>query len=218
MSYEILLRDYRIIFIDFDGVIKDSLGIKGEAFKSIFQKYGNDVSQKIFNHHMTNGGISRNTKIPIYIEFTGQIASKKLVDQYLTKFSTTVCEKVIACKWIPGAENFLKNNKFNHKFILITATPQKEIEYILKELKIYHLFEHIYGNPSEKKTSIESYVKKNKVSKDSCLVIGDSKVDYEAAVYNKISFLLINNEYDSLRINKRSKITVFNSKNFLNIH
>ena len=218
MSYEVLLSDYRIIFIDFDGVIKDSLGIKGEAFKSIFQKYGDDVSQKIFNHHMTNGGISRNSKIPLYIQFTGQTASKKLVDQYLKKFSSTVCEKVIASKWIPGVENFLKNNKFNHKFILITATPQKEIEYVVKELKIYHLFENIYGNPSEKKISIETYVKKNKISKKSCLVIGDSKVDYEAAVYNKISFLLINNDYDSFKINKSSDITLFNSKNFLNIH
>ena len=61
------LNEYDLIFWDFDGVIKDSVGVKGEAFKTLFADYGNKVQEKIYCHHIENGGMSRHQKIPIYL-------------------------------------------------------------------------------------------------------------------------------------------------------
>ena len=55
------------LLFDFDGVIKESNLIKGEVFKKIFKDFGPEVTSKIFNHHISNGGISRYEKIPLYL-------------------------------------------------------------------------------------------------------------------------------------------------------
>ena len=60
---------YTHLFIDFDGVIKNSVDIKGHAFKELFREFGQDVMQKVYQHHTNNGGISRFDKIPIYLDY-----------------------------------------------------------------------------------------------------------------------------------------------------
>ena len=47
------------IILDFDGVIVDSVGIKGEAFAEIYRRFGEDIAQKVFAHHISNGGMSQ---------------------------------------------------------------------------------------------------------------------------------------------------------------
>ena len=34
------LSDYKLVFWDFDGVIKDSVTVKTDAFSKLFEKYG----------------------------------------------------------------------------------------------------------------------------------------------------------------------------------
>ena len=36
-------------FFDFDGVIKDSVDCKTEAFESMYSKYGNQIAEKVKN-------------------------------------------------------------------------------------------------------------------------------------------------------------------------
>ena len=38
-------------FFDFDGVLKESLDVKAEAFQELFSPYGKDVSVKIRQRH-----------------------------------------------------------------------------------------------------------------------------------------------------------------------
>ena len=61
------LRSAKCIFWDFDGVIKDSVGVKAEAFKTIFDTCNDHVLKEIIRHHTENSGISRFNKIPIYL-------------------------------------------------------------------------------------------------------------------------------------------------------
>ena len=60
---KIRIKNAKIIFWDFDGVIKDSVPVKGEAFRKLFIKYGSDISEKVVDHHYKNGGVSRYEKI-----------------------------------------------------------------------------------------------------------------------------------------------------------
>ena len=52
----------KVVILDFDGVILDSVNIKTEAFKEIFNRESKVIQNKIVNYHLKNGGISREKK------------------------------------------------------------------------------------------------------------------------------------------------------------
>ena len=80
----------KYIFWDFDGVIKESVEVKSDAFEQLFKSFGSKVAKKIRSHHEKNGGISRFDKLPIYLSWAGQDYSQTMVDMYSEKFSKLV--------------------------------------------------------------------------------------------------------------------------------
>ena len=62
---------YDLIFWDFDGVIKESVSVKTDAYVKLFKPYGSDVCKQVKNHHLANGGMSRFNKIPLYLKWVG---------------------------------------------------------------------------------------------------------------------------------------------------
>ena len=49
-----IFKSFRIIFLDFDGVIKESNNVKTDAFKKMFESYGSEIANKVVNHHLLN--------------------------------------------------------------------------------------------------------------------------------------------------------------------
>ena len=49
----------KIMFWDFDGVIKESTDIKTEAYTSLFDDRGVDFCEFVRRHHLENVGLSR---------------------------------------------------------------------------------------------------------------------------------------------------------------
>ena len=47
-----------VIFWDFDGVIKDSVKVKSTAFGELFAPFGEDIVNRVIEHHEANSGIS----------------------------------------------------------------------------------------------------------------------------------------------------------------
>ncbi len=103
-----ILKNFDVIFWDFDGVIKESVEVKTNAFEKLFSPYGKEVTKRIIAHHENNGGMSRFEKIPIYLKWAGESLSQPLIDKYLIKFSCFVKKRVIDSKWVPGALEYLK--------------------------------------------------------------------------------------------------------------
>ena len=62
-----ILDKYEMVFWDFDGVIKESVSVKTDAFEELFKPYGDIVRNKVKNHHIENAGMSRFNKIPLYL-------------------------------------------------------------------------------------------------------------------------------------------------------
>lgn len=183
-------KEISVIFFDFDGVIKDSVKVKSDAFEILFSTFGIHLSKKVRMHHENHTGLPRHDKLSLYIEWSGQKVSSKLIDEYADKFSNLVKKKVICSEWVPGILSFLESNWQKKSFFLVTATPQNEIEQIISELNIKHYFQEIIGSPVRKNVSVKSLLKKYSVSKKNSLLIGDSISDYDAASYNDISFIL----------------------------
>lgn len=184
------VRNSQNIFIDFDGVIKESVKVKSNIFKIIFLPFGKKITHFIKNHHEQNGGMSRYDKIPIYLSIAGEYPSKKKIKKYADMFSNLAIRKVINSKWVPGVKFFLKEQYNKSNLFLVSATPQSEIEEILYCLKINHFFQEIIGSPTKKKDAIAKIIHDKKLTKKTSLMIGDSFTDYEAAKANNIKFIL----------------------------
>jgi len=185
-----LFIEKEIIFWDFDGVIKESNACKADAYENLFLPYGENVSKKVRRHHDFNGGMSRFDKIPIYLKWAGLVSTKSLVNEFCNKFSKLVYRAVIDSPNVPGVAEYLERNFKRQYFVLVTATPQREIEKILKELRFSQYFREVYGFPFSKSEVVRDTILRLKIASSSALVVGDSEIDYEAAVKNNVPFVL----------------------------
>tara|TARA_B110000008_G_scaffold171009_1_gene170700 strand:+ start:1534 stop:2172 length:639 start_codon:yes stop_codon:yes gene_type:complete len=181
--------DCNNIFIDFDGVIKDSVEVKSDAFEQLFLPYGKEIAKKVRLHHEGNGGLSRFDKLRLYLSWSGQIPSKQLINDYADTFSSLVKQKVIDSEWVLGVQKYLAESK-NRNFFLITATPQKEIEEILLTLNIRKYFKEVIGSPTKKHEAIGELLDKFNIDSSQAIMIGDYISDFNAAKINNVEFIL----------------------------
>ena len=195
------LSKYDLIFWDFDGVIKDSIDVKTDAFYEIFLQFGKNISDLVKTHHEMNGGMSRYEKIPIYLKLANQKPDEFLVQKISEDFSKKVVQRVINSPWVEKTKKYL--DEYNHlkRFVLVTATPTFEIKYILKSLEIDHYFHSIYGSPIDKFHAIQEYLNNNNISPGCAVMVGDSRGDMDAAIRNNIDFVLRKTSYNKDLLN-----------------
>lgn len=184
------MKERKAIFWDFDGVIKESVSVKTKSYISVFHKFGSRITDRIRIHHEENGGQSRFEKIPLYLSWVYEEVSEELVERYCDDFASLVVDAVIESDWVPGVREYLYQNFYQQRFVMITATPQGEIEVILKALGINIFFERVYGAPMSKSKAIKMVLDERFCNDNECLVIGDSVSDLEAAHVNGLDFLL----------------------------
>lgn len=191
------LRNPKLICWDFDGVIKDSVEVKTRAFVELFQVYGGDVVEQVREHHEAHGGMSRLEKLPLYLQWAGEEATQPRVNELGHQFGELVLQAVIDAPWVPGAEDFLRSNPYQQTFVLVSATPQVELETILNALDLIGCFGAVYGTPVLKKDAIRMVLSAHRLDPHDCLMIGDARADLEAADANRVPFLLRCHETNS---------------------
>ena len=184
------LREASVLFWDFDGVIKDSVDVKTTAFERLFLPYGKEIASRIRRHHEANGGVSRFDKIPLYLAWVGELASPEKVEAFCDRFSQVVLQAVIDATWVPGVREYLLQHFNEQYFVLVTATPQEEIEQVLAALELMHCFREVHGSPTKKASIIRAVLVRQKCKPEQALMIGDSETDRRAAQANLVPFLL----------------------------
>ena len=185
-----LLKESQIVFWDFDGVIKDSVMVKSAGYEKLFLPFGEDVVKRVNKHHNVHGGISRYEKIPLYLSWAGEPANPLQVQDFCDRFSDLVQQAVVDSPWVPGVCEYLSSHYADQCFVLITGTPQKEIEQILHALNISRYFRNVYGAPKAKTIMVKDVLERLSCPFEQALVIGDSGTDLEAAKNNNVAFLL----------------------------
>lgn len=190
MNESVIIRSAELIFWDFDGVIKDSVAVKTQAFVKLFAPYGSQTVERVRSHHEANGGMSRFEKLPLYLRWAGEEPTEDKVNNFSKQFSKMVLQEVIDAPWVPGAENYLRSNAHHQIFVLVSATPQDEIEEIVHALNLQKCFESVFGAPITKQEAIRKTLKHYNLFPKNCLMIGDARADMEAAEVNQVPFLL----------------------------
>ena len=179
------------IIFDFDGVICESVDIKTDAFYEMYLPYGEVIAQKVKEHHIANGGMSRYDKFKHYEKvFLGKVLADKKMEDLSSQFSSLVKTKVIAAPFVKGALEFLQAYSENYTCFIVSATPMDEMKEIAKEKKINPYFQEIFGSPKNKiewgKYILETY----HIKAEETLFIGDAMSDFNAAKENGMHFLL----------------------------
>ena len=185
-----LLRSASVIFWDFDGIIKDSVTVKSVGFEQLFLPYGKDVAKRVVRHHESHGGVSRYEKMPIYLGWAGELATTDQIQNFCDRFSNLVLQAVIDAPWVPGVREYLEAYHSCQHFVLVTATPQKEIQQILCALEMSSYFLETHGAPMPKAMVIRDVLQRLEFSPKQALMVGDSETDLSAAVQNNVPFLL----------------------------
>ena len=199
------LDTYTAVFWDFDGVIKDSVRVKEDAFIDLFEPTTREQEIAIRMHHRSNGGLSRFKKFPIYSEIVGNTSFDPEV--YDRSFSRRCVEEVVKSPGISGVENILSGVRTNY-WAVISATPETEIKHIIKELSLQACFDDVKGSPKSKVENCVELFRNNEFDKSGkYLVLGDARSDLEMALSIKADFIYVSN-YPEQNVKEQSKYVI----------
>jgi phosphoglycolate phosphatase-like HAD superfamily hydrolase len=202
------------LIFDFDGVILDSVPVKTEAFRKLFNEFNRDSVDELIDYHLQNGGKPRYLKIRYFFEkILHQTISDSEVLEYADRYSELTKEELSKSKYlIEDTMNFIKNNFKNYNLHVASGADENDLKYICTSLDLNRYFLSIHGSPTLKNILVNDILKNNNYQKRETILIGDSLNDYDAAKQNDIEFYGFNNE--GLK-NNFSYIDSFNNITFM---
>jgi HAD superfamily hydrolase (TIGR01549 family) len=183
------VRNIQAILFDFDGVILESVDVKGWAFTKLYEAYPEYVD-KIVEFHHAHAGVSRYDKIR-YIQ--RNILKMPLAkDEFVglcAEFSKLVCQRILECDFVPGAPEFLEKYHQRIPLFIVSATPQEEIRQIVKAKGLNSYFRGVYGSPKPKDYWVNRIVEEQELNHKEVFFVGDAMSDFRAARKNELFFI-----------------------------
>ena len=186
-----LISRKKLLIFDFDGVLVDSVEVKTNAFAELYKQYGEEIEQRVIEHHRNNGGMSRFDKFRYYHnEFLKKSISEKEISEMSKIFSKLVVQKVISAEEIKGSSAYLKKCILSNKICVVnSATPEDEITEIVRCRSLNKYFENIYGSPATKKQNLEKALQSCDARVDDAVFFGDAQSDFDAALEMGMEFV-----------------------------
>ncbi|WP_345980680.1 HAD family hydrolase [Sulfurimonas sp. HSL3-2] len=183
------------ILWDFDGVILDSMKIKGDGFVELFKEYDKDKVSLLEKYHYQNGGVSRFEKIKY---FYNTILNREISEEKITALAiefAKIIEKKLYQKenLFEESVEFIKMNYKNFDFHIVSGAEHKELNELCQYFGLSQYFKTINGSPTSKEILVMNIVEKYHYKRDETILIGDAMTDYNAAIKNNINFYGYNN-------------------------
>lgn len=176
----------RAVALDFDGVVLESVGVKLEAFRRLFAGHPN--SPEIVRYLEENNGLDRYTKFRrIWTEFLGRPYSPEVEAKLDGDFSAMVLEAVLACPFVPGAEEFLRAPAW--PLFVVSAMPLRELRIIVDKRGLAARFRALYGSPGRKPDQLKDILAREGLSPSELVFVGDSENDRKAARETGVPFV-----------------------------
>ena len=199
------------IIWDFDGVIIDSMDIKGRGFANLFKGYPEAHVNEIVKYHFKNGGKSRFEKIKYFFnDILKEEISEDNIFHLANKFSNIIESEIYDESYlITETVDFIKLNHERYNFHIVSGAEHIELNKICKYFNLDMYFISIDGSPTKKTLLVKKLFDKYCYLKVETVLIGDSNTDYEAARNNDIRFFGFRNP--KLRKVSAKYIDSFNS-------
>jgi phosphoglycolate phosphatase-like HAD superfamily hydrolase len=190
-----MLKNYKIILWDFDGVIMDSNAVRDIGFEKVLANYPKESIEELMKFHHQNGGLSRYVKFRYFFEeILKQEITEEKIQELASSFSVIMKSLLVNPQLlIEDSLNFIKSNYQNYNMHIVSGSDQNELRFLCSEMKLSQYFKSIHGSPTAKKDLVKQVLEVNNYKKDNCILIGDSINDYEATINNGIDFMGYNN-------------------------
>lgn len=178
------------LFLDFDGVVLESLDIKTEAFRDLYAPHGPEAVARVLAHHKANTGISRLIKIRhCHREFLGIDPSEAELTALGARYAELVEDKVVAAPWVAGAEAFLRAQAGRRPVFVVSGTPDAELKRIVARRGMAALFASVHGSPAVKADIIENLIARHGLDRGRAVMVGDGAADHRAARASGVRFI-----------------------------
>lgn len=180
----------KAIIFDFDGVILETVDVKGWAFQELFKDYAT-YRERILAFHYENGGLPRENKVRhILKEFLGLSSDDAIVAAYCDRFSELVFQRVVDSPFVPGALETLQALNGRIPMFIVSGTPHEEINRIIDVKGLRAYFQGVYGSPEIKDAWTRKILVDNGLTPEEVVWVGDALSDWRAAVKYDIRFIL----------------------------
>lgn len=173
---------FKIIILDFDGVIVESVGIKTEAFRALFaDDYPRHVDEFV-RFHRAHNGMSRYGKIDHFFRhFLHREPEEEEREYWANRFSRLVVDKVVACPLVPGAREFIEECSGRIPLYVASVVPRDELEEIIRRRGLAPFFTGIFGTIKKKAGIIIDILSVAEVVPREAFFVGDTREDFVAA-------------------------------------
>lgn len=177
------------IFFDFDGVILESVDIKTDAFRELFENYPEHLAA-ITKLHVENGGMSRFEKFRIiYRDMLGVALTSEDEDRLGNRFSEIVFRRILECPFVAGAREFLERWAGIIDLYVVSGTPIEEMRKIVGLRNLDFAFKGVFGSPEKKEFWTSKVIEEKGYAPERCCFVGDAGTDLRAARESRTRFV-----------------------------
>ena len=180
---------YTNYVFDFDGVLVNSNILKRDCFLKVADLYGTQIYKKFKQYCDKHPSATRYEKMQ-WLEKkleTVNVSHKDLINQYSYCVKSRLLEAESVTN-LPKLQKYTQNSSWS----IVSAAPEEELRWFLKEKNWNGLFEGgVYGAPRSKDSIFrKEYSTENR--KNRTVFFGDSKSDFEVARKLDIDFVFVN--------------------------
>jgi len=179
----------KVILLDFDGVILDSVPIKDQAFLNLFSDYSVEVQENARRFWASTRGMDRSKRIQQgFWECANIKPSGSDLTSLIRRYKVDIERSLISAPWIQGAIEFLSTPQTCPIFI-VSAAPQIEVCNIVTSRGIDRYIHSVFGGPSSKISNIKTIFAKLDQKPEQAIFVGDTLSDFEVAAALFIPFV-----------------------------
>jgi len=188
----------KVIVFDFDGTLVDSNQLKYDAFFKLFpfDAPPKNIIEEVLDEFLEESRyvILREILKRVDTETINENELDNRVYELATVYNDLVVDGAKHCNEKPGAKEVLELFSKRFKLYLSSTTPEASLKEIVKHRNWNGFFCDLFGFPNDKTSVLLEIIKRESVSPDDLLVIGDGKSDRDSANSVKCDFFRINND------------------------
>ena len=181
----------KVLFLDYDGVIADSMGPKVAAMTDAFAPYSGDRAA-IGDGFRRHAGSGREMVFDrIYEDLTGEALDEPTRRRIVAAFLEHIDAINDAVVLFPGVHAFIEAQAGKRLVAVVTGVPQDEAERQLARLRLAPFLASVHGATREtpKHVHMERFLGARGIAPAHALFVGDSQADMIQAARARVPFV-----------------------------
>lgn len=199
----------RHVFLDFDGVVMDSMTLKLDAYCHALAEFGFERAA-VRAQQLLYAGLSRSRALPLMYKALsgGSELDADAQVRVLERFAEEDIRLRPRMRLMPGAEGFLEEAlRRGMPLTVVTGTPQEVVDGTMERFGLGRFFRGVHGSPPLKAEHLAVLPGRHGLRADQTLYVGDAVQDINAAEAAGMPFVAVDHG-DGAFVGRRPVATV----------